>query len=449
MLKRKIQEKIVGYFQSESNKILIINGARQIGKSFVIRFEGRRHFKNYIEIDLIEDKLGPQIFAGIKNKEDFYLRLSSIAGDRMKNKRDTLVFLDEIQAYPELLTLLKFLKDDDRFTYIVSGSQLGIALNRTLSKPGGRIDVVKMFPLDFEEFLWANGVGEEFIDHVRNCFRRRETPDIPIHDRMMDLFKKYLLVGGLPDAVNTFIQTRNIVEGREVHKEIHNLYKEDAAQYDREHKLVIHSVYGLVPSNLENKKKRVVFSKIEAGKHARADRYMQEFEYLVQSGICNEVRAVSNPKFPLVESEGKNLLKLYMNDPGLLTNLLYRYNVSAVMDDIKSINLGSVYEQMVSCELAAHGFSLFYYDNKKKGEVDFLLDDYDSLSIMPVEVKSGKDYTKHLSLDHFMNNPEYGIRHAVVLSNEREVKENGKIIYLPVYCVMFLEPSAVPDRVVL
>lgn len=447
MLRRKIQKTITDYFQSESNKILIINGARQIGKSFIIRYEGKKHFENYIEVDLIEDKQGAQVFAGVKDKEDFYLRLSSIAGDRMKEKRDTLVFLDEIQAYPELLTLLKFLKDDDRFTYIVSGSQLGIALNRTLSKPGGRIQVIKMYPLDFEEFLWANGVGNEFIDHARNCFERRESLDRPLHDRMMDLFRKYVLVGGLPDAVDTFIRTRNIVEVRAVHQEIYNLYKEDAAQYDREHKLLIHRVYELVPSNLENKKKRVMFNKIEEKKIARAEKYAQEFEYLVQSGICNEVKAVSNPKFPLVESEGKNLLKLYLNDPGLLTGLLYRYNIAAVMDDAKSINLGSVYEQVVSCELTAHGFPLFYYDNKKKGEVDFLVDDYDNLSVMPVEVKSGKDYTKHLSLDTFVNNPEYNINRAVVLSNKREVLAVGKILYFPVYYAMFLQPSAVPERI--
>lgn len=449
MLKRKIQKTITEYFHSESNKILIINGSRQIGKSFIIRYEGQRHFENYIEIDLIEDKQGRQLFSGVKSKEDFYLRLSAIAGERMRGKQETLVFLDEIQAYPELLTLLKFLKDDDRFTYIVSGSQLGITLNRTLSRPGGRIRVEKMYPMDFEEFLWANGIGDEVIGYVRNCYEKTESPDPPIHERMMDLFKKYLLVGGLPDAVNAFIQTKNIVEVRSVQQEIHNLYKEDAAQYDKEHKLVIHRVYELVPSILENKKKRMVFNKIEDEKHTRADKYADEFEYLIQSGICHEVKAVSNPIFPLVESSGKNLLKLYMNDPGLLTGILYRYNVSAVMDDIRSINLGSVYEQVVACELSAHGFPLFYYDNKKKGEVDFLVDDYDSLSIVPVEVKSGKDYTKHLSLDVFVNHPEYPVRRAIVLSNGRDVRQEGKILYLPIYFVMFMTPSSAPDRLLI
>ena len=243
MLRRKIQTEIADYLDNGSDKILILNGARQIGKSFIIRHEGQKRFRNYIEIDLYEDKKGDKIFEGTRNKEDFYLRLSTIAGDRMGEKENTLVFLDEIQAYPDMLTLLKFLRQDDRFTYIVSGSQLGIALNETLSKPGGKIKVVKMFQLDFEEFLWANGVGEEFIEHAHRCFLQKVALDEPLHNRMMDLFKKYLLVGGLPDAVNKFIDTHNIVEVRAAQKEVYELYKGDASQYDKERKLVIERVY--------------------------------------------------------------------------------------------------------------------------------------------------------------------------------------------------------------
>jgi predicted AAA+ superfamily ATPase len=357
--------------------------------------------------------------------------------------------LDEIQAYPDLLTLLKFLRQDDRFTYIVSGSQLGIALNETLSKPGGKIKVVRMFQLDFEEFLWANGVGEEFIDHARKRFSQRIALDEPLHNRMMDLFKKYLLVGGLPDAVNKFIETHNIVEVRAAQKEVYELYKGDASQYDKERKLVIERVYELVPSNLENKKKRVHFNQIENKKQARAWQYQAEFEYLVKSGICHEVKAISNPKFPLVESESKNLLKLYLNDVGLLTRLLYQYSISAIMDDVKSINLGSVYESVVCCELAAHGFPLFYYDNKKKGEVEFLVNDFDILSVVPIEVKSGKDYNEHASLDTFVATPDYNIKQAFVLSNEREIVQNEKVAYLPIYYVMFFVPSTPPAEVIL
>ena len=426
-----------------SEKILILDGARQIGKSFIIRHEGQKRFENYIEIDLYEDKNGDRLFENTRNKEDFYIRLSTIAGDRMKEKNNTLVFLDEIQAYPDMLTLLKFLRQDDRFTYIVSGSQLGIALNETLSKPGGRIQVIKMYQLDFEEFMWANNVGEEFIDYARQCFLQKKALEESLHNRMMDLFKKYLLVGGLPDAVNKFIETHNIVEVRAAQKDIYELYKGDASQYDKERKLMIERVY------LENKKKRVRFNQIEEKKKARATQYQAEFEYLVKSGICNEVRAVSNPRFPLVESESKNLLKLYLNDVGLLTRLLYQYSISAIMDDIKSINLGSVYESVVCSEFAAHGFSLFYYDNKKKGEIEFLLNDYDLLSVVPIEVKSGKDYDEHASLDAFVATPDYHIKEAFVLSNEREVTQKGQVTYLPVYYSMFFVPSTPPDKVLI
>ncbi len=447
MLRRKIQKEIADYLDNKSEKILILDGARQIGKSFIIRHEGKKRFKNYIEIDLYEDKKGDRLFEGTRNKEDFYLRLSTIAGDRLGEKSNTLVFLDEIQAYHDMLTLLKFLRQDDRFTYIVSGSQLGIALNETLSKPGGRIKVVKMFQLDFEEFLWANGVGEEFIEHARQCFMQKVALDEPLHNRIMDLFKKYLLVGGLPDAVNKFVETHNIVEVRSAQKDVYELYKGDASQYDKERKLVIERVYDLVPSYLENKKKRVHFNQIENKKQARAWQYQAEFEYLVKSGICNEVKAVSNPKFPLVESESKNLLKLYLNDVGLLTRLLYQYSISAIMNDEKSVNLGSVYESVVSSELVAHGFPLYYYDNKKKGEVDFLVNDYDLLSVVPIEVKSGKDYSKHASLNTFVATPDYHIEQAFVLSNEREVTQDGKVTYLPVYYAMFFVPSTPPDEV--
>ena len=367
----------------------------------------------------------------------------------MGQKENTLVFLDEIQAYPDMLTLLKFLRQDDRFTYVVSGSQLGIALNETLSKPGGKIKVVNMFQLDFEEFLWANNVGKEFIEHARQCFLKKVALDEPLHNRMMDLFKKYLLVGGLPDAVNKFVETHNIVEVRAAQKEVYDLYKGDASQYDKERKLVIERVYELVPSYLENKKKRVHFNQIENKKQARAWQYQAEFEYLVKSGICHEVKAISNPRFPLVESESKNLLKLYLNDVGLLTRLLYQYSIAAIMDDVKSVNLGSVYESVVCSELVAHGFPLFYYDNKKKGEIEFLVNDYDLLSVLPIEVKSGKNYNEHASLDAFVATPDYHIEQAFVMSNEREVKQNGKVTYLPIYYVMFFIPSTPPTEVLL
>ncbi len=441
MLKRKIQKDIHNYLISKSNKILIIDGARQVGKSFIIRHEGKSLFPNYIELNMYEDKKGNRIFENTRTIQDFYFRISLVAGDQMGTKEDTLVFIDEIQAYPDLLTMLKFLKDDDRFTYIVSGSQLGIALNETLSKPGGRIMVKRMYPLDFEEFLWANNVGEEAIGHLHDSFVAGMPLDDNTHSFIMDLFRKYLLVGGLPDAVNTFLDTHNLVSVRAVHSELHKLYREDCSQYDNERKLHIRKIYDLIPSNLENKKKRVMVNEISGKRGKSMADYEPEFEYIVNSGIALEVNSISNPRFPLRDSQKKSLIKLYLNDVGILTSLLFSYNATAVLEDIPGINLGSVYENVVASELKAHGYDLCYYDNKKNGEVDFLVDDYDTLSAVPIEVKSGKDYKKHNSLDKFMTVKDYNIKKGIVLSNEREVTTEGQVTYMPVYYVMFFRPS--------
>ncbi len=448
MLKRKIQKEIHEYLTSDSNKVLVIDGARQIGKSYIIRYEGERLFSNYIELNMVEDKKADRIFENVRDVQDFYFKVSLVAGNKMHQKEDTLIFIDEIQAYPDLLTLLKFLKDDDKYTYIVSGSQLGIALNETLSKPGGRMRKVRMYPMDFEEFLWANGVGEDAISTIAGHFEAREALDEGSHNFIMDLFRKYLLVGGLPDAVNAYVSSRNLVEVRKVHEEIHSLYKEDCSQYDKEHKLVIRRVYDLIPSNLENKKKRVQINDISGKRGKCTADYKEEFEYVINSGIGLEVKAISNPRFPLADSEKKSLLKLYLNDVGLLTNILFRYNAKAVLDDLPSINLGSVYENVVASELAAHGYTLCYYDSKKNGEVDFLVDNYDTLSTMPVEVKSGKDSSEHSSLDKFLATPDYHIQNALVLDIKREIRQDGKTTYMPVYYIMFLQPST-PDAVII
>ncbi len=441
MLYRKIQEKIKNYLLSNSNKIMIIDGARQIGKSFIIRYVSsvllKEKFKNYIEINFVEDSLGNRLFANINNKEDFYFQLSMIAGDKMKEKENTIVFIDEIQEYPQFLTMLKFLKQDNKFTYICSGSLLGVTLNKTTSIPIGSIDVIHMYPLDFEEFLLANGFNSFTINFLKNKFLCLESLDENTHNKVLDLFKKYLLIGGLPDAVNSFIKNKNIVEVRKIQSDIYDYYGNDASKYDKEHKLKIKRIYDLIPSCLENKKKRIVVQDIENKKGKRFSNYQDEFDYLINSGIALEVKALSSPVFPLIESSGKNLLKLYLNDVGILTNILYKNNIRAVLDDQESVNLGTVYESVVASELKAHSFNLFYYDNKTNGEVDFLIDDYDNLCALPLEIKSGKDYTIHSAINKFIANKDYKVKKGYVLSNQRKVYEKDNIIYLPIYYIMF------------
>lgn len=443
MLYRKIEKKIENYLKNPSNKIMLIDGARQIGKSYIIRYVCtevlKNKFKNYIEINFVEDSISDRIFANINSKEDFYLQLSMFAGDKMGNKDNTVIFIDEIQEYPQFLTLLKFLKQDDRFTYICSGSLLGVTLLKTPSIPIGSIDINHMYPLDFEEFLLANGFNSSAINILKQNFENLTSLDETTHNKMLDLMKKYLFTGGMPDAVNSFLKNQNIMEVRRIQSTISDLYGDDASKYDREHKLKIKRIYDLIPSTLENKKKRIVVQDIEGIKGKRFSSYQNEFDYLISSGIALEVKALSTPVFPLIQSSNKNLLKLYLNDVGLLTNILYKHNIRAILNDEKSINLGAVYESFVASELKAHGYNLFYYDNKANGEVDFLIDDYNNLSVLPLEIKSGKDYTIHSAINKFIKNKDYNVKRGFVLSNERKIFEEDNIIYIPIYFIMFFQ----------
>ena len=441
MLYRKIAKRIEEYLSSDTDRMLLIDGARQIGKSYIIRHVGKEKFSNYIEINMEEDKLGDRIFAEAKTTKDFYMALSIVAGDKMKDRANTLVFIDEIQAYDHLLTLVKFLMLEKRFTYIASGSLLGVTLKNTQSIPIGSLDVQHMYPMDFEEFLYANGVGEVAVGAMREGFNKLEALPDAMHNKMLDLFKKYLLVGGLPKSVETFVESRNVVEFRSIQKEAHELYGIDASKYEEAHnkKLKIRRIFDMIPSNLENKKKRIVIKDIEDKSWKRSNDYLDEFDYLISAGIALEVKAISTPTYPLVENSGKNLLKLYINDVGILSGIFYRNNIKAIMSDIRSINLGSIYETVVAQELKAHGYDLYYYDNKKNGEVDYLIDDVDNLSNIPIEVKSGKDYTVHSALDKFLSNEEYNIKKAYVLSNKQRVYTERGITYIPIYYVMFFQ----------
>ena len=438
MLFRKIEAQIKDHLKSDSHAIMLIDGARQVGKTYIIRHVGQKLFENYIELNLVEDYVGARLFANAKTVEDFYLAVSMLAGDRMKEKENTLIFIDEIQAYPHLLTLLKFLAQDDRFTYIASGSLLGVTLAQTTSIPMGSIRMVRMFPLDFEEFLYANGMNALVVNSLRKKYERQESLDEATHAKVLDMFRKYLLVGGMPDAVNAFVTEKNIQLVRQIQSEIYAYYAADASKYDDGRKLKIRRIYDLIPSNLENKKKRVVAQSIENKRGKTFADYQDEFDYLISAGIALSVQAISTPVFPLIQSSGKNLLKLYLNDVGILSGILYGNNIQAILSDEESINLGSVYECVVASELIAHGHKLFYYDNRTKGEVDFLIDDYDSLSAVPIEVKSGKDYTVHSALNAFVSNEDYHVKKAIVLSNEREITTKNKITYLPIYDIMFI-----------
>lgn len=442
MLFRKIESYIRAHLQSNSNKILLVEGARQIGKSFIIRKVGTDLFENYIEINMAEDKEQDKVFENVHSTESFYIALSSMAGDKLDKQENTLVFIDEIQEYPQLLTLLKFLKQENKYTYIASGSLLGLALAETTSIPIGSIERKRMYQLDFEEFLLANGCGIDAVSTMRKKFENREALEEGLHKRIIDLFRKYLIVGGMPDCVNTFLETKNVAKIRQIQSDIIRFYRADASKRDEEKKLKIRRIYDMLPSAMQNTKKRIVVKEIEGVKGKRFSNYSDEFDYLINSGIANDVKAIANPIFPLCQSEDKNLLKLYMNDVGLLSCILYQNNTKPILDDARSINLGALYETAVALQLRAIGFErLFYYDNRKNGEVDFLIDDYESLAVLPVEVKSGRDYQIHSAINKFIANEDYPVLEGIVLCNEKDVLVSGKITHMPIYYSMFLKPD--------
>ena len=436
MFYRKIEEKINDYYLDKDAKILVIDGARQIGKSFIIRETGKRFFKHFIEINLKNDWEGNRFFENIRTIEDFYLQVSALYGNDLGNVSNTMIFLDEIQSYPHLLTMLKPLKADARYRYICSGSLLGITLQHTFI-PMGSIDEVKMFPMDFEEFLLASNVGKDVISYLRNCFVERIPPAEGIHKTILGLFKRYLLSGGLPDSVKAFVEAKNVYEMRENQTLTYRYYSDDAAKYDKEHSLKIRRIYDYLPSYMENKVKRIQFNKIEGASKASMGRYQDEFDYLISSGCVLDAKAVSNPVFPLCQSTSKNLIKLYYNDVGLLTNILYKNNIDALLNKDRGVNLGSVYETVCAMELSAHGHELYYFGSKKVGEVDFLLNDYENTSILPIEIKSGNDQNNFRAIPKLVKEP-YNLRQGYIFGNENIIEEKSNLITFPIYMIMFV-----------
>lgn len=438
MLKRKIESELQKYYEAKDNpKILVVYGARQVGKSYIIRETAKPYFKHYAEIDLKDDFETEKRFANIKTTKDFYLLVGAMFAG-LNNSEDTIIFLDEIQYYPHLMTMLKPLKQENKYRYIVSGSLLGITLRHSFI-PMGAITEKRMFPMDFEEFLWANNYDKNVVEYLKGCFLNLTPINESVHQVTLRLFQDYLLSGGLPDAVIQYVNNRNVSEMRKVHDEIFRFYNDDCSKYDEEHKLKIKRIYNLLSSNMANKVKRIQFKKIEDKDDSNLEKYEDEFDYLFDSGIALPSRAVSNPVFPLTESRSKNLLKVYYNDVGILTDILYRNNIDAVLNKDKGVNLGSVYETVVAMELIAHGHELYYFDSKKVGEVDFLINDYDNLHVLPIEIKSGKDQTNFRAIPRLVDaSGNYKLSFGYVFGNKNIVKKENNLITLPIYLVMFL-----------
>ena len=431
MLKRKIDSYIRNYYATSRNALLI-TGARQTGKTYSIREFGKT-FKSFIEINFVENPDAVGIFKGAKNSTDILLRLSAMTTNPLI-KGETLIFFDEVQECKDIVTAVKFLVDDGSYRYILSGSLLGVELKDLRSEPVGYMDVKEMYPLDFEEFILGIGVNAQVIGALHDAWINHTIVDDFIHSKMLELFRLYLVIGGMPAAVNEYIESNNLQNVMSVQKGIINMYKRDIAKYDPNNKLYIEDIFNLIPPELNAKNKRFILKNVR--ENAKFERYRNSFLWLANAGVALPVYNVEEPKVPLLLARSRNLFKLFQNDVGLLAAQYAGGLQLRVINGDTAINYGAIYENAVAQELVAHGFQPYYYNNKKRGELDFVIE-YNG-NALPIEVKSGKDYELHRALSNIMECDEYNIPTAVVLSNSN-LRVEGKIIYAPVYMVMFLK----------
>lgn len=431
MLKRKIDNYIRKYYDSTRNALLI-TGARQIGKTYSIREFGKS-FKSFIEINFVDNPDAIEIFKGAKNSADILLRISAITNVPLV-KEETLVFFDEVQKCPDIVTAIKFLVDEGSYRYILSGSLLGVELKDLRSEPVGYMGVKDMYPLDFEEFISCLGVSENVITSLQNAWLNRQSVDDFLHKKIMELFRLYLIVGGMPAAVNKYIESNNLQEVMAVQQDIIKLYKRDISQYDPNNKLYIEEIFNLIPPELNAKNKRFILKRLN--ENAKFEQYRNSFLWLKNAGVALPVYNIEEPKVPLLLSRSRNLFKLFQSDIGLLAAQYADGIQLKIIKGDKDINFGSIYENAVAQELVAHGYDLYYYNNKKRGELDFVIENKGAL--LPIEVKSGKDYEVHRALSNIMDCNEYDIPEAVIFNNDN-LQVNGKLLYAPIYMVMFLK----------
>lgn len=431
MLKRKVDNYIRHYYDTTRNALLV-TGARQIGKTYSIREYGKT-FKSFIEINFIESPEAVELFKGAKNSDDILLRLSAITSIPLI-KGETLVFFDEVQQCPDIVTAIKFLVDEGSYRYILSGSLLGIELKDLRSEPVGYMGIKEMYPLDFEEFISCIGISTTIIKSLREAWQNHTPVDEFVHSKIMELFRLYLIVGGMPAAVSKYIESNNLQAVMDIQQDIIRLYQRDISQYDPDNKLYIEEIFNLIPPELNAKNKRFILKRLN--EHAKFDRVENSFLWLANAGVALPVYNVEEPKTPLLLARSRSLFKLFQNDIGLLASQYAEGIQLRIIKGDNDINFGSIYENAVAQELAAHGIVPYYYNNKKRGELDFVIEL--GGKVLPIEVKSGKDYETHRALSNIMDCSEYDLPEAVVLNNGN-LHIAGNIIYAPIYMVMFLE----------
>ena len=438
MLYRKIETYMRDFFVCEKKKALLITGARQVGKTYIIEKYGQENYQSFVKINFVENIAARDIFIGASDSKELLLRISAVA-DSPLIPGETLIFFDEVQECKEIVTAIKFLVDEGSYRYILSGSLLGVDLKDIRSIPVGYMDILEMFPLSLEEFAIANSVSSTVIDNLRMAFQTKSKVDEIVHAKMMELFHLYLIVGGMPEAVNKYLQTNNLFEVLQIQRAIVSLYKKDIAKYDPDNKLYLEDIFDLIPSELNAKNKRFIMKNLN--EHFKFSRYKNSFIWLKDAGVALPVFCVAEPKNPLMLSKSTNLFKLFLSDIGLLASMYGNGIQLKILKRDSDINFGAIYENAAAQELKAQGFLLYYFNGKKTGELDFVIES--DGKVIPIEIKSGKKYKNHSALNNVLANKSFGIENAYVFHG-KNTETKGKITYYPIYMLMFVQKNDLP-----
>lgn len=438
MLRRKALIYLRKWLENGQEKALVVTGARQVGKTYLIREFARKNFQHVVYFDLTADTATRNAFANAASAEDLFFRIT-VAASRVLKPHKTVIIIDEVQEVPQILTYIKTLVCRGDFRYILSGSLLGVRLEAVSSLPVGYATNLQMFPLDFEEFCAAMGLAEDAFAELRSNFQNRKlVPDF-IHQRLLELWHRYLLVGGMPAAVADFVENADIDRVRAIQLDIQTYYRQDITKYaPRELRLLLTDIFDLIPAELRDQNRR--FRLAEIRDVNRFSQVQQHFLWLANAGVALPTYNVDAPIAPLLAAQQRNLFKLFSTDVGLLNSNYPKPTLLGLLDGVNSVNLGGISENAVAQQFAAHGFALRYFTSKKIGELDFLLENQ-SGKISAIEVKSGSRYHSHAALDRALAAKEYCIDQAFVFADGTTVniEEQGKVLYAPVYCATLLE----------
>lgn len=432
MLRRNLKSNIENWI-ANGRDALLITGARQIGKTYLIRECLKESGRHYVELNFIERPELKELFSNAKSADDIMMRLSLVAGEGIK-KGETIIFLDEVQEHKDIVTQIKFLVEDGSCRYIMSGSLLGVELHDLRSAPVGYMSVLDMYPLNLGEFAIAVGISDEVLDRLKTCFIEETQVDDYVHGKMLDVFYLYLIVGGMPEAVDVYIKTNDLTKVADVHKKILRLYRQDFTKYEDAYKLRLKEIYDSLPGQLNNPNKRFKINGVKEG--TAYERVENDFLWLKDAGVALPAYNVTEPKSPLIISEKRNLFKLFMSDVGLLTSCYPDKVKLDILNKASAINNGALFENAVAQELVSKGIQLYYFNSKKQGELDFVIE-IDGV-VTPLEIKSGKDYKKHSALSNILADANYNINKAYIFS-DKNVEVDGKRVYVPVYMIMFVE----------